>query len=146
MREYMIYLIEEEFAHHYFGREGMFYNLFAEYNDTRGELKSILTKQINYITKPIPAIQFHQYIESELKTNSSYCLTVDGHYLESQNGESYASLAVSERTLTLFAKGKYEAEMVFFELLKKWDSRFLAVNSQQASFGWISPKKQRKFV
>ncbi|MBM7659261.1 hypothetical protein JOC85_000028 [Bacillus mesophilus] len=146
MREYMIYLIEEEFARHYFGREGMFYNLFAEYNVARGELKSILSKQINYITKPIPAIHFNQYIETELKNKTSYRFTHEGHYIEGQNGESIATLSVSERNLTLLAKGKYEAEMVCFELLKQWDSRFLAVNVQQASFGWISPVKQRKFV
>ncbi|WP_456275397.1 sporulation inhibitor of replication protein SirA [Bacillus sp. AK128] len=146
MRGYTIYLIEEEFAHHYYGREGMFYKLFAEYNDARGELKSILGKQINYITKPIPAISFNQYVESELKNRSSYRLTTDGHYIEGHNGLSYASLSVSERSLHLLAKGKYESEMVFFDLLKKWDSRFLAVNIQQASFGWISPVKQRKFV
>ncbi|WP_246939675.1 sporulation inhibitor of replication protein SirA [Bacillus pinisoli] len=146
MREYTIYWMEEEFAHHYFGREGMFYNLFAESNVARGELKTILSKQVDYITKPIPSIHFNQFIESELKQNKSYHFTINGHCVEGQDSGSFACLAVSERSMTLVAKGKYEAEMVFFELLKKWDSRFLAVNVKQASFGWISPVKQRKFV
>ena len=36
MRTYQIYLIEDEFAHHYFGRERLFFNLFLEYIQTTG--------------------------------------------------------------------------------------------------------------
>ena len=46
MRTYQIYLIEDEFAHHYYGREKLFFNLFLEYIQARGRLKSILQKQI----------------------------------------------------------------------------------------------------
>lgn len=141
-----MFWIEEQFAHHYFGREGMFYRLFAESNQATGELRTILTKQVNYITKPIPAIHINQFIETEMKHTPGYRLTNEGHAIKVQNGNSEALLSVSEQKITLLAKGNYEAEMSFFELLKKWDTRFLAVDFTQIRFGWISPIKQRKFV
>jgi hypothetical protein len=146
LREYTIYWIEEEFAHYYFGREGMFYRLFAESNEAKGELESVLSMQVNYITKPIPSIQFNQFIKNEMKHRTSYRLTKEGHTVNVENGNSRACLSVAERNITLLTSGKYEAEMMFFELLKKWDPRFLAVDFTQTRFGWISPRKQRKFV
>ena len=54
MRTYQIYLIEDEFAQHFFGRERLFFNLFLEYIQTTGSLKSILQKQIEFVTKEDP--------------------------------------------------------------------------------------------
>ena len=46
MKTYQIYLIEDEFAQHFFGREKLFFNLFLEYIQTTGPLRNILQKQI----------------------------------------------------------------------------------------------------
>lgn len=67
MRTYQIYLIEDEFAHHYYGREKLFFNLFLEYIQARGRLKSILQKQIEYVTKTVPIIQLQLAIEQRLQ-------------------------------------------------------------------------------
>ncbi len=146
MREYTIYWIEEVFAHHYFGREKMFYRLFEEYNTAMDELKSILTKQVNYVTKPIPALHINQFIQAEMKTQANYRFFEGEHMYQAQNKKSKATLLVTEQHLILVGTGEYEAEMTFFELLRKWDSRFLAVDMNQIRFGWLTPLKQRNFV
>lgn len=38
MRTYQLYLIDEPFASHYFGREQMFYQLFKEYEQATGTI------------------------------------------------------------------------------------------------------------
>ena len=53
MRNYQLYLIEDEFAAHYFGRERMFFKLFQEHHKADGELKFITNKQITYITNVV---------------------------------------------------------------------------------------------
>jgi hypothetical protein len=146
MREYTIYWIEEEFAHHYFGRESMFYRLFTEAREIVANDEHFLKKQVKYITKSIPGIHINQFIQAEMKSKTSYRLTKEGHMIQVQDGKSKACLSVNERFLTLRGMGNYEAEMLFFELLRKWDTRFLAIDFNQMRFGWISPMKQRKFV
>jgi hypothetical protein len=146
MREYTIYWIQEEFAHHYFGREGMFFRLFTEAKESAFVDEHILKKQVNYVTKSIPGIHINQFIETEMRSKTSYRLTKEGHMIQVQNGNSKACLCVKEQYLTLWGEGNYEAEMMFFELLRKWDTRFLAMDFKQNRFGWISPIKQRKFV
>ncbi|KAA0547842.1 sporulation inhibitor of replication protein SirA [Bacillus sp. BGMRC 2118] len=146
VREYTIFWIEEEFAYHYYGREGMFYRLFKELYDGTQAHHSILIKQMEYITKSIPGIHINQFINIELSNNMNYEVTKEGHCLTLQNGKSKARLLVNERSISLVGEGNYEAEMIFFDLLRKWDSRFLAIDFMQKRFGWVSPIKQRKFV
>jgi len=66
MRSYQLYLIEDEFASHYFGRERMFYQLFLEYSRANGDLKSIISKQVDFVTKPIPVLRIHQLLHQQL--------------------------------------------------------------------------------
>lgn len=146
VREYTIFWIEEEFAHHYFGREGMFYRLFKEVEELTHQEPSILTKQFEYITKSIPGIHINQFIEMEMSSMNNYVVSKEGHCLSLQNGKSKAILSVEERSIKLVGIGNFEAEMVFFDLLRKWDTRFLAIDFEKKRFGWISPIKQRKFV
>ncbi len=146
MRKYNIYLIEEEFANHYFGREKMFFSLFSEYNTSIGYLRDILTKQINYITNPIPVLKINQFVISELNLKSSIGMDNESYTIQALNKKSKATLYVTEEYLTLVGIGEYEAEMNFFELLRKWDSRFLAVDTKEIRFGWLTPIKQRNFV
>ncbi|MFD1735913.1 sporulation inhibitor of replication protein SirA [Bacillus salitolerans] len=147
MRQYQIYWVEEEFANHYFGREIMFYRLFFQFNEERNEeRKNILNKQVEYITKPLPAIQLNQFIESELKGNINFTITTEGFMFHDQATRSGASLSVHERYIWVVGTGNYETEMMLFDLLRKWDSRFLAIDLGQARYGWLSPIKQRKFV
>ena len=72
MRKYQLYLIKDEFAAHYFGRERMFYDLFKEHEKADGELKFITKKQISYITKTLEVLKIHQLLQKQLGRNKGF--------------------------------------------------------------------------
>ena len=142
MRNYQIYLIEDEFAAHYYGREKLFFNLFFEYMHANGELKDILRKQINYVTKPLPSIRLS---EALLKSMGSQ--TKEGMFFtKSKAGDGKAALAIRKDHLLLKADGDYEAETAFFECIRKCGGGYLALDFQNQKYGWLKPIKERKFV
>ena len=67
MRNYQLYLIVDEFASHYFGRERMFFQLFQEYEEAVGHFKYILNEQIHFITRPIQTLKIQQVIVQNLQ-------------------------------------------------------------------------------
>jgi hypothetical protein len=146
MRTYQIYLIEDEFAHHYYGREKLFFNLFLEYIQARGRLKSILQKQIEYVTKKVPIIQLQLAIEQRLQKKMNYWTQNGKYYLEKTNGSSKAVLIIQNDSITLEAEGDYEAETAFFESIRKYEATFLAIDFEHEKYGWLKPIKERKFV
>ena len=83
MRNYQLYLIVNEFASHYFGRERMFFQLFQEYEEAVGQYKSILKEQIQFITKPIQTLKYNKllfkiYKETRhLYDNGTYYIEMD---------------------------------------------------------------------
>jgi hypothetical protein len=146
MRNYQIYLIEEEFAHHYFGREKIFFNLFLEYTNSSGNLKGILQKQIEYITRPIPTTFIQQTLDRRLliKQDTSY---KDGvYFIEKKLRDSRAALQLNSKYLVLHSEGDLEAETTFFECIRKCESSFLAIDFTNKRCGWLKPIKERKFV
>ncbi|MBD8068205.1 sporulation inhibitor of replication protein SirA [Bacillus sp. PS06] len=147
MRNYQIYLLEEEFASHYFGRESILYHLFLDHElSNHQDKKQILKKQIDFVTRPIPNLKINQLIESSLKKFKSYTQTADGHSLQFQLPESDARMTISDRHITLVSNGNIEAETIFFELLRKYNPCFLAMDFEQNRYGWLNPIKERKFV
>lgn len=74
MRSYQLYLIEDEFASHYFGRERMFYQLFLEYSQANNDLKSIIAKQVKFVTKSIPVLRIHQLLHQQLSKSKGFML------------------------------------------------------------------------
>ncbi|MDE3838621.1 sporulation inhibitor of replication protein SirA [Bacillus methanolicus] len=146
MRTYTLYLIEDEFAFHYFGRERMFYQLFKEYKNSNGNLKAILEMQINYITKPIPTFCLQQLIHQKLNKNKDFYIEDGIYYIKKGSKSSWARLEFCDRFLKLDSKGSYDAETVFFEVLRKCESSFLAVDLDHHRYGWLNPIKERKFV
>ncbi|MFE8695076.1 sporulation inhibitor of replication protein SirA [Cytobacillus sp. FJAT-53684] len=145
MRAYQLYLIEEEFASHYVGREKMFFQLFQEFEESSGALKSILSKQIQFITKPIPGLKLHQYINQHLYRKNDF-LAKKGAYYIKVGKKSNAKLEVKDQSLILEASGNYDAEAIFFEVLRKSESFFLAIDLKHHRYGWLKPIKERKFV
>ena len=55
-----------------------------------------------------------------------------------------ATLEVGESMIVVKASGSYEAETAFFEVLRKIESSFLAVDLDHQRFGWLKPMKERK--
>ena len=146
MRTYKLYLIEDEFASHYFGKERMFYQLFKEFEQSKGQLKAIIDKQINYITKPIPALKLHQLLHQKLMKNKDFHIEAGSYFIEKSNKQSAAKLEIFDRYLVLESGGSYDAETIFFEVIRKCENAFLAVDLDKKLYGWLKPIKERKFV
>lgn len=145
MRIYKLHLIVDEFASHFFGRERSFFHLFKEYEEAFGEKKNILEKQIRFITKPIQRSKINQFLRQNLQENKSF-YTNKGTYYIDINKSSFAQLEIKENCLLLRATGNYEAETVFFEVLRKCEPSFLAIDEQHQRCAWLKPIKERKFV
>ncbi|MGP7817815.1 sporulation inhibitor of replication protein SirA [Niallia sp. 01092] len=146
MRKYELYLIEESIAVHYNGKERMFYNLFFEHTNAKDKkLKKILQKQIDFITLPIPVLKLQQLLFSELQTKRFFQQKNDALYIENGN-LSNAALSINSRCLIIEAEGYYDAESVFFEIIRKNEPSFLAIDMENARYGWLKPIKERNFV
>jgi len=141
MRAYQLYLIEDEFATHYYGRECMFFQLFQEYEYLSGELKTIIEKQIHFITKQIPSFRLHQYIKEQLHLNKDFQMRKGAYYLKIGK-RSKAKLEIFDRSIVLVANGNYEAETAFFEVLRKNEASFLAIDLEHERYGWLKPIKE----
>jgi Sporulation inhibitor of replication protein SirA len=146
MRHYQIYLIEEEIANHYFGRESIIYHLFLEHERTTSERKKILKKQIQYVTRPIPSLEVHQWLETHLKKRTDYQTYRSAHLIFHHRDRSHAKLKVFDRSLSLTSNGNYEAETIFFDMLYKYNPCFFAIDFELDRYGWLNPIKIRKFV
>lgn len=146
MRKYQLYLIEDEFAAHYFGRERLFYQLFQEHQMADGELKFITKKQISYITKRVEALKIHQLIQKQLGRIKGFKAEHGSYLIELSGKLSTAKLEVFQELITVEAEGSYEAETAFFEVLRKCEASFLALDLDHQRYGWLKPIKERKLI
>ena len=62
MRNYQLYLIVNEFASHYFGRERMFFQLFQEHEEAVVELKVFLRNKYILLQDQFKGLKIHQVI------------------------------------------------------------------------------------
>ncbi|WP_042356173.1 sporulation inhibitor of replication protein SirA [Bacillus rubiinfantis] len=146
MRKYQLYLIEDEFATHYFGRERLFFQLFHEHQNAYGELKFITKKQIDYITKKLEVLRLHQLIQKQLGRMKGFRAERGAYTIETSGKLSRATCEIYQECIMIEAQGSYEAETAFFEVLRKGEASFLAIDLEHERFGWLKPIKERKFV
>ena len=146
VRKYQLYLIKDEFAAHYFGRERMFFKLFQEHDKAEGELKFITKRQIKYITKSLEVLKIHQLIQKQLGKKKGFRAESGTYSMEISGRLSVAKLQVFQDFIYVEATGSYEAETVFFEVLRKCEASFLALDMEHQRFGWLKPIKERKYV
>ncbi|MED4228125.1 sporulation inhibitor of replication protein SirA [Neobacillus cucumis] len=146
MRKYQLYLIEDEFAAHYFGRERIFFQLFHEHHSADGELKFITQKQIIYITKKVEVLKIHSLLQKQLGKMKGFKADHGAYTINLSGKLSMARLEVFQDLITVEAEGSYEAETAFFEVLRKCESSFIAIDLEHERIGWLKPIKERKFV
>jgi hypothetical protein len=146
VRKYKIYLLENDIASLYFGKESKLYHLFLEYERATEMKRSVIQKQIHYISKPIPSLHIRKLLNNTLNSRTDYRTEREGHVLKIVSPPSQARLVINESHILLQAEGSFEAETIFFEVLRKYDPCFLAMDFQLDRYGWLNPIKQRKFV
>ncbi|MGD6816054.1 sporulation inhibitor of replication protein SirA [Metabacillus sp. 84] len=148
MRHYYVYFMEEEIASHYFGKESKIFDLIRTYHWTsiHDERYSLLKQQVEYISKPIPSKSIHQLLNGFLMMRKGYRQLGDLHRIVLNGDPGQATLLIKERYLEIDAQGSFEAETIFFEILRKMNPCFLAMDFQSRRYGWLNPISERKFV
>lgn len=142
MRQYDIYLIEDEIARHYYGSEWKLYNLFLESKQVEeGKLKQVIQKQIRYVVRPIPLQKVEGGLVSKYRRLPGYKADRHCHIMNDPGTASFARLDLRRKKLSLASSGKYDAEASFFEALRQIEDHFLAVDYGRDQFGWLKPIK-----
>lgn len=148
MRHFYLYLIKDEFAGHYFGREYKIFRLFQDYYGTSVESPKyqMLKKQIDYVSKKIPLFYLDEFIQTNLKHCNGYSHDLYTHQIQLEKNRGNATLMLNEKNIEISSTGSFDAETTFFEILRKLDPCFFAMDFQNEQYGWLNPIKERKFV
>ncbi|RSK27121.1 sporulation inhibitor of replication protein SirA [Bacillus sp. HMF5848] len=147
MRTYQIFLVKEEVAKQYFGRELLIFKLFKEYKQTKSvDMLTLLKKQINFITEPISVFNLEYIIHKQLRHDARYEKLPQAFVVADRQEESFAKLHLATSYITLEAYGTYEAETLFFEVLRQNCPYFLAIDFENSQYGWLAPIRNRKYV
>ncbi|WP_018664582.1 sporulation inhibitor of replication protein SirA [Heyndrickxia acidiproducens] len=146
MRTYYIYLIEDEIAEYYYGRERMFYDLFQEYLRGSGHMKKIIRRQIHYITKPIPVLSLHVCLQQSFPGQSHFTSEAGAYQFKSKQNGNDVEVNIEQRMLKLVASGSFDTETIIFEGLRNFNGNLLAIDYDHQRYGWMKPIKERKYV
>lgn len=149
MRNYYIYLLRDDVAYEYFGKEILIYNLFLEkLQEQNDERLHLLTNQINYITNPISVIDINRFIEKNLSVETVYEQNKMQFLYQPHTSKSYsfAKLEIFDRYIKLSSEGSFDAETHFFEVLRKYNTCFLAMDFENRHYGWLKPIKQERYI
>lgn len=142
MRRYVVYLLENDVAKNYLGKEKMLYQLFCEAENKISPYHSVVKKQIQYITRKIPVKKLHQAIVSELKYVLTSFEPEKIYEVQLKESASRAILIVNPNHLSIYSYGSIDAETAFFEVLRKLETCFLAVDFKNCNYGWLKPQKR----
>lgn len=141
MRTYELYLIQEEIAQMYFGREVLLFDLFSRFAEPCSlSEKKVLYKQMKYITLPLQALKIHYRMEQALKHYEEYERVQRTHMIH--QGKEYGEITIKPRYISMHTSGNVEMETTFFEVLRKCEMTFLAMNYESKQYGWLNPLKQ----
>ena len=150
MRHYQIYLLKDQYASDYLGKEHLLYILFKDFSSSAGKSSWIIGRQILFVTKRLPITALKQYINQEMKYNPSIRYINGVYYViqKEKNGDikSSAKLHIHNRVMSMTSEGNYEAETILFECIRKCANCFLAVDLKNERYGWLKPIKERKLI
>ncbi|WP_332633692.1 sporulation inhibitor of replication protein SirA [Halalkalibacter flavus] len=146
MRHYELYIFEEDVARQYYGQEAKLFYLFLEHEKARGNQKEILRKQIEFITKPIPALLLQQKLKQDLVKIEGYKKKKNTHVIDIPDRDSKVELVIGADALYLTAVGSFDVETMFFEILRKCEPTFFAFTIEEHRYGWLKPIKQEDLL
>lgn len=144
MRCYQIYWIKDEFASFFYGREKAFYHLFNDWMHSKGDYKRILDLQVNYITKQLPVMQLYRMLHQNLSRHKGFTAE-DSVYRLVTTEKNASTLEIHLEKMVLKATGSYDAETLFFEYLRNFDGRLIALDLENGRYGWVKPLKENMF-
>ncbi|WP_162595864.1 sporulation inhibitor of replication protein SirA [Bacillus sp. CGMCC 1.16541] len=146
MRTFYVFLLQEEVAMHYFRRESFLYDLFLAYKTNHSDEHEYIEKQVKYITKSIPLQSIKSALEQTFSGKDHFHMNQNKCSLLLPDKKSRATLQAKEQAIVIKADGSVDADTAFFEVLRKYDKYFLAVDFDSKQYGWLRPIKKRNFV
>ncbi|GAF15259.1 YoxF protein [Bacillus sp. JCM 19046] len=142
MRYYELYLVTDDVATSYSGKESKLFQLFEERDRASRDQRLVYDRQIDYITKILP--------EEMLKTVFDRTKTArdeEGYVIHSPVVDvNSCTVEIQQRKICLKAQGDLSAETDVFDLLKSVDSHFFAVNVEDRRFGWLKPYERQSVL
>lgn len=138
--------MQEEVAMHYFRRESFLYDLFRAYKTNQSNEHEYIQKQVKYITRPIPFKAIKTALEQTFSEKVHFHSSHNKYSLLLPNKKSRATLLAKEQAIIIKADGSIDADTAFFEVLRKFDKYFLAIDFNAEQYGWLRPIKKRNFV
>ena len=140
MKTYELYLIQEDIAKSYFGREYLFLIYLLDFQNLGPFRRKVLYKQMMYITKPLQVMKIHHKLEQALRVLGKYDRTHHTHTL--YTGAEYGEIMVKPHYIRMNTSGNVSMETTFFEVLRKCELTFLAMDYENTKYGWLNPLKQ----
>ncbi|MGG0275847.1 sporulation inhibitor of replication protein SirA [Bacillus rhizoplanae] len=141
MRTYELYLIQEDVTKSYFGREFLLFDLFARFAQSRSlSEKKVLYKQMKYITLPLQVMKLHHKMEQALRTYGKYERNEHTHIISNEN--VYGEVSIKPQYIRMHTSENVEMETAIFEVLRKCELTFLAMDYESKQYGWLNPLKQ----
>ena len=145
VRKYELFLVKEEIAKHYVGRERLIYALIADYKNADEQKSFILHKQIQYITESINSeTEKILFLGEIFKIKNIQVEVADSILIICK--KSKAKINFQSDLIRIESDGDYEAEMILFEILRKFRSYYIAIDTSKQKYGWLKPIKERKLV
>ncbi|SFD00532.1 Protein of unknown function [Bacillus sp. 491mf] len=143
MRAYELYLIREDITKAYFGREFLLFDLFARFAQSRSlSEKKVLYKQMKYITLPLQVMKLHYKMEQALRTYGTY--ERNGYMHTVSNENVYGEVRIKSQHIRMYTSENVELETAIFEVLRKCEMTFLAMDYENKQYGWLNPLKQAR--
>ncbi|HAM80433.1 sporulation inhibitor of replication protein SirA [Ornithinibacillus bavariensis] len=135
MKEYMVYLIKEEFAIHYYYKSDILYRFLQEYHDEQS--RNDLRMQFNFITKGFPK----ESLTSQLIRQPKNTLYKEkrSEFVELGNRHYYIALHIYEKHIKFRCETLQDAEELLFATLRRIYPYIFIVDNHYENYGWISP-------
>lgn len=93
-----------------------------------------------YITMPLQVMKIHHKLEQALRVLGKYDRTHHTHTL--YTGAEYGEIMVKPHYIRMNTSGNVSMETTFFEVLRKCELTFLAMDYENTKYGWLNPLKQ----
>lgn len=143
MRVYEIFLVQKDVVKWYLHKEETLFQLFLDVKRLQSaKLSPLLQKQIDFITHPIDMPLMDTAMNTRLSTIKEYDYHRYHHEITLNKGNSYASLNLFPKKLVLKGIGLPDAEHVFFEMLRKIEDTFIAVDYTHRHIGFLKPVRR----
>ncbi len=140
MPNYSIFIVNSEFANHYFYRSEILYRFLRKFDVYPRD--SITYKQSRYVTSEIPVRELMDYLAFSHSGKSEF--EKDGNRLRIKDHRSdVAELLIDLRCIHGFSTSFSAMENLLFQYLRRFDSRFFIIECDSDNYGWISPIGKR---